>query len=250
MPAQPFPRLFLNGVDFIVGSIGIVVIQDEVLHLGGRGEGACLAGEAVAPAVLERHVAFLVLGIVDEDIRIPAEPDESVELRGFRVRRVELVVGEIDRGAALALDSVAESPAGVIGGDFAGVDPMAAEKLQVVAGDAVRLRRQALGAYRKMGAVHLIEQGADGVVFGPVGEQADVPRLLVNGMEKREAVDVIPVRVGENDINFRGVAGKKFSQIADARPGIENQCLVPWEMNAGAGRIAPVTNRRRTRAGN
>jgi hypothetical protein len=69
---------------------------------------------------------------------------------------------------------------------------------------------------------------------------ADLSVRLVDGHEERIALDVIPVAMGQEDINRAVFLYQSFAQVPDARASIEHQILTAGCFNVHAGSITAV----------
>ena len=74
------------------------------------------------------------------------------------------------------------------------------------------------------------------------GEERDVILRTVDGDEERQTLDVIPVKVGEEEFDVQRLSRRFFheglAQIPDTTAGVKNEDVVRRRSNLDAGRVA------------
>ncbi len=210
-------------VDPGVGARRIVVVEREPAHAAGGGEVDRELDRAVAPAEVLRVLAEGELRVVDQEIRAGDER-RVVNLVGALRRplaarerwRMRLVVGGVDERRAVGLDPVAERQrrvVHVVGGDADVVDLDAAFD-QVVVAD---LGGELLDRDRKIGVLHLArERLADR--RPEAARSVDVPLEvpLEQRRQERQALDVVPVRMADEDMTPARPVRLREQRLAEA----------------------------------
>ncbi len=201
----------------VVGVLGVGVLAVVDQQRGVAGE-----AEAGDPVLLERVEVGAEGGLVVGDVgeRGVAVVDPVAERRpamgdrgGADPRRADL---------PLALRAVAE---GDVAGQLAHLDRR--ERRRDVAGDAIAQR----GLGRGRAPDHDLGLGAEG------------------GGEEDQALDVVEVEVGEQDVQAGRLVGERQAEAADAGAGVERQHRAVGEGDADAGGVAAVADRLRPRGG-
>jgi hypothetical protein len=250
-----------HAVDFGVVVFRVVMKEEEALHLGFQREFDDIIDTAVSPAAVLGIFFAGVLGVHDEDIDAFDEFGDfavfisgefhfggvaaAAKLRIVTMAEVGFVVGKKSDGAAGSGEPIADANAGMIG--HAGGDPDRAN-IEVgffeffdfyIGGDFFQSNREKR-------ALHLAGENICEAVAGTfVTKNAKVILLFVNRQKKWEALDMIPMRVSEQQGDFnRGIVelGEELAtERAQAGATIENDDLVIGA-DFDAGGIAAVPN--------
>ncbi len=181
----------------------MVVEQDEGAHLRGLGDRYGVFPCAVPPSHARGALAAEVLvarehGIVHEHLGVAGEADDGLVglvARGFRIRRVA-------QGGPAPLDPVAQRTTRVMQGARQKAKP--ARKVKVLAclhRVDVDIGLEILERHGKDGRAQMGAEGR-GESAGHVRRAPDVhgaPRPM-NRLEEGQPLDVIPVQVGEHDV--------------------------------------------------
>ena len=156
-----------------------------------------------------------------------------------------LVVGDVGERVLAVLDPVAERRAAV--GDRGGADPRRADL-------PLALRAVAEGDVAGQLA-HLDRRERRGDVAGDAVAQRGLRRggppdhdlgLRPEGRgEEDQALDVVEVKVGEEDVEAGRLGGQGQAEAADAGAGVERQQRAVGEGDADAGGVAAVADRLR-----
>src|SRR5581483_2121475 len=225
-----------------VGVVGIVVEEHQFAGAAFHDNIDGLSPVAMAPAALFR-VIFLgqILGVVDEDVSAFSQlADAAVE-----DRVAGLVVGGVHQGARSGLQAEAEAALGMI--QPHGLNGAVVERNF---GFAERAELSAGGhlahVHGKIGIGHLLLEGAlqTAVAAGCVKEEPIV-RVVVQRPEKGDALNVVPVKVGDKNMRLDG-AGAEFAQqvlaeISKAGAAVED-VEMPVNPHLNAGGVAPVAH--------
>jgi hypothetical protein len=203
-----------------------VVVEDELL--GARGAGQLDGGDegAVAPAGLGHapDLAGVLLGgvhgVVDQQVDVLAEAAElGVD------DRVMLGVGRVDDALALVVDAVGVDPVGVVAPRVG--DPHVVADLEHLA--LAQIVEVHLGAHlgqvdRETRIVHLSSEGLlEGARDVAAAVQVDLVARDEGRGKEREALDVIPVDVAEEQKSLDGhLAQQLLPEHAQPRAAIED----------------------------
>ena len=130
----------MNLVQFVVGAIRVMVKQDHMLHSRRAREFPDAADDAVSPAALMRHIRVDILGIVDQDVRAPAECGKRGIAEDGRIRRIEFVVGNINDGSTAKIGAEAVGFTGVVDADSRNAVAVVNELLDLRVGIVIHVR--------------------------------------------------------------------------------------------------------------
>ncbi len=170
---------------------------------------------------------------VGQEMGVPAVAlvQDRFERAGRGVRAPEgaterLVVARVDDRGAVGLDAVAERHRGVV--EVLGNDPRAADRVRALAQVGVAERGGELAQlHREVRELHL---AGERVVERAAAPLRAVDGDRVPGLERRreegKALDVVPVRVAEEDARADGRhrgRHERFTERARARPAVEDE---------------------------
>ena len=204
------------------------------------------------PAEVVGVLGVGVLAVVDQQRGVAGEAEAGDPLL---LERVEvgaeggLVVGDVGERVVAVVDPVAERRAAV--GDRGGADPRRADL-------PLGLRRVAEGDVAGQLA-HLDRRERRRDVAGDAVAQRGLRRgrppdhdlglRPEAGGEEDQALDVVEVEVGEQDVQAGRLVGQGEAEVADAGAGVERQQRAVGEGDADAGGVAAVADRLRARGG-
>ncbi len=94
--AKPGGGLLLDGIEFGIGAIRVMMEQHQVFDLGGYGQLPCLKYQAMSPAMLGGHIAGDILGIMDQDIGALTKCRKVCKRIALVVRRLQFIIGKVD----------------------------------------------------------------------------------------------------------------------------------------------------------
>ena len=230
-----------EGINFFVVVVGVVVKEDEFFDASLEREGDGVVHTAMTPAGVPDVFLAVVLGIEDEDVGVADEVNHVAVVAAF----ARFGVGKENDDALRRGQPVADGEAGMIramGADERGADG----EIEI----AQFLDLDVAGKFRKrhgeIGAFHLAGEGGDeSLVRAFAAEDAEVAAGFVDGREERQALDVIPVRVGneEGEIERLGLEffQERDAELAQAGAGIEDDDVLAGA-DFDAGSIAAVVN--------
>ena len=245
--------------DALVVVPGVVMEEEKFFHRRARRQCGHIIHAAVAPTDALPVLLAVVLRVHDQHVRAADELDELRilllgELDLFRVRRaglrahpqVGLVVRDEHNDPGAGVQAVADADAGMIHehglhADFADVKFHVAQFLDAdVAG-------QFLQSHGKIGALHLrAERGRESLPRALVAENPDLIHGIVSRDKKRKTLDMIPMRVREQQREVQRLRakflGQRESEQPDARARVEHDDLAV-RPHLHACRVAAVKNR-------
>ena len=226
--------------------IGIVVEQDRPADARRIGEAKGLLPGRMAPADKPRILLIREHGIIHHDVGTANEIDDH------RVRPVRPMLGVGDDADALApdIDAVAAGevrvvePAGVELDAREGLHRHAAVEIMVLAilEDADRHREQR--RHHRL-AQHRVDRFV--LRFQVTRPESHLAALDVGRLEERHAADMVPMGVGEEDVDIRPpLFHQPVAEVTQAGAAIDDQQVVaPPDLNAaGVAAIAHVRGRR------
>ncbi|CAA9230555.1 MAG: hypothetical protein AVDCRST_MAG20-1113 [uncultured Acidimicrobiales bacterium] len=229
-------------IHLVVAVRRVVVEQRQALGPADLGDVHRVVDAAVAPVRLLLELLRGVLGVVDEEVDPVAELEHRVgDVEGATQR--SLVVGEVGDGDAVPADPVAVGGTAV--GDAADLHLGVADRhvpvVHVVEGDVT----PEVG--RPHGEVGRAHELVEGVLerLAPLRRAVDVEAGAdaVDGHEERQALDVVPVEVGEEGRAREG-AVDRLRLAPEAQPGaeVEDDRRLPRHLERDAGRVAAVAH--------
>ena len=206
----------------------------------------------MAPADVVRVLGVGVLAVVDQQRGVAGEVEAGdpalLELIEVGAQR-RLVVGDVGERGVAVVDPVAEGRAAVR--DRGGADPGRADlplALRAVAeGDvAGQLADLDRRERRRDVAGDAVAQRGLGRGRSP---DHDLGLRAEGGGEEDEALDVVEVEVGEEDVEPGRLVRQRQAEAADAGAGVERQHRAVGEGDADAGGVAAVADGFRPRGG-
>ena len=232
-------------INFFVVVIGIVMEEHEFFHAGRESEGDRMIHATVAPAGAALEFGAVVLRIQNQHVGTTDEIKKS--LVGDASARFG--VGKKTDFAAGRGQPVAGTQAGMIGPQRA--DGRGA-KNEIGTGNFRNfdLAREVRERDRKERFFHLaVEGGRDFRPRAGDAEDAQPAAGFKQRREKRQSLDVVPVRVGNQEVKVERFPGKfreeRFAECPQASAGVEKD-----EVGAGtdfhAGGVAAVADRARS----
>ena len=224
--------------------LGVVVGEDEAFDTGHFRKLHGLVITAVSPTAAGCQFLRRKLRVVHQQVRTAREFDE-VGIHRFLM----LDVGADDEGFSLAFNAEGIGSAGMIlpeggdlGRDAVDVDDVFAGPLD---GEEVEVGTHVVELHGEVFLLHLdledLAEAVDGLVLAD-GEDGDLLSGDVGGAKEGEALDVVPVEVGEDDkevLLFVSDGEEVLAQIPDAGAGIDDGDAVGvGEAELEAGGIA------------
>src|SRR5689334_13332758 len=224
--------------------------EDGPLGPGPPREAERVRGGRVAPADVVGVLGVGVLAVVDQQRGVAGEGEAGdpvlLELIEVGPER-RLVVGDVGEGGVAVVYPVAEGGPAV--GDRGGADAGRADL-------PLALRAVAEGDVAgKLAYLYRRERGGD-VAGDAVAQRGlgrgrppdhDLGLGTEGGGEEDEALDVVEVEVGEEDVEAGRLVGQGEAEAADAGAGVERQHRAVSEGDADAGGVAAVADRFRPR---
>ena len=253
------PRGLDQAVDAGIVAHRIVVIERKPPHVAANRRIDRELDRAVSPAEVLPVLAERELRVVDQQVGAGDEVGMAAfvgalrrALAGRQLGRVRLVVGGVDEARAVGLDAIAERQrrmVHVVRPDAHVVDLDLAFDQVVVAHPG----RELLDRHREVGVLHLArERLADR--RPEAARTVDVP--LEIGVEqrrqKRQALDVVPVRVADEDVAApRAVrlGPQRLPEAMRAGTAIEQQQHAAACAHLDARGVAAIADRARPRLG-
>lgn len=252
------PSLAQHDVQLVVGAIRVVVEEEKVFDAGFGGLPDDGVHATVSPADAGGVLLDGVLGIVNEDVDVLDQVSDVAQaggdgalgagvVGGMRCGRWagHLVVGDVGDGAGGGCEAEGDAAAGVMDAGGGGVDLADAEAggAQFLDGDGAWHLGEGDGEERGF------DGGGDGAFEAGAGaapaQDADVLSGEVGGGEEGEALDMIPMGMGDQDPQPAGApvefAEQGFPEFADAGAGVQDDDIAaPADLHAGG--IAAVSD--------
>src|SRR2546421_583825 len=188
------------------------------------------------------EVALLELSVVDERGRAGGEGDHGIRIAGEGI----LSIGRVDKRAIVGLDPERERRCRMEDARRAHAEPpdlLVAPVLQLADGE---LRRKIVDVDRKERVVHA--QAEELAHRARLLGTADAERRLgvVRRTEERNALDVTPVEVRQQDVDGEGpraaAVHERLAELAEARAGVEDEKRSGAVANLDARGIAAVAH--------
>ncbi len=257
--AGPRQRGHDEVVDVVVGARRVVVEQREPAHVRRLRDVDRVLDRAVTPPDLLGVLGGEVLGVVDHEVGAAEERDVLRLVAGLLLEALRsgravdggLVVGGVHERGAVGLDAVPERQRGVVqvpGGDRDVVD------LELALDEVVVLDRGAEVEEldREVRVLHLARERLVDRRVEPPGP-VHVPHVAGHEQrrEERQALDVVPVRVADEEVPVDPATGphELLAQLVDAGPAVEHEQRAGVGAHRHARRVAAVADRRRARLG-
>lgn len=208
---------------------------------------------------MARVIRAVILRVENQEVAAGEEIDEVVlgllrtrgggRLAGLNRETIRFVIGQIRDRAPGCFNPETGAAARMIQADRAHVERTerrCAAREFIDRGDA----GEEMQRHRKLDRVHLrAQRGLDFRARARPAEDVQSIRATVGRAEKREALDVIPMGVREEQIRGQRLARELESEPAQAAPGIEDE---PFRAAAqlDAGSVTAVFHGLRSRRGN
>ena len=195
--------------------LGVVMEEKELFDSALEGEFDDVVDAAVAPAAVVSVLLAIVLGVHDEDVNIFEEGGDfavfvagvfefgsvaaAAELGVVTMAKMRFVVGKESNGTAGGGETISDANTGMVGHARFDMDGADAEGGlfeffdKDIGGDFLK-------ADREEGAFHLAGENVDeAVACAFVAEDAEAVLLLIDREKKWQALDVVPMGVGEKE---------------------------------------------------
>ena len=221
----------------------IVVEHQQPLGLDATSEGECVGEPGMPPADVVRVLLVGVLAVVDQEVGVLGEVVSGDPLRLERLERGTepgLVVGDVGEGGRAVGDPVSECRASVgdgLSADTSGAQiPLAGGRVEEVdlAGQLTDLDGGERG--RDVARNALLEGGLRR--RGP--PDRDLGLRSEAGCEEHQALDVVQVQVGEEDVDLGQPLGDADAEAADAGACVDDQGRAVRQLELDTGGIAAV----------
>ena len=238
-----------KGIQPAVVVVGVVVEEDEFFHAGLEGERHGVIHAAVAPAGVGLVFGAVVLGIQNQNIGALDEINHVAVIAA----RTRFGVGKETDDAIGRRQSVADGEAGMVGAvraDERGADG----EIKIAQFFDLDVAGQFRERHGEIGAFHLAgEGGFQTFARAFAAENAQAAAGFVNRGKERQALDVIPVGVGneEREVERLGLefAKQRDAELAQAGAGVEDDdVFAAADFNAGG--VAAITDGSPPRRGN
>src|SRR4029077_16754739 len=218
-------------------------------------------GRAMAPCQLARILLQRVLRVVDHEVSAGKELHVPLVLAVNReelswvghlglMARVRLGIGSVDHRHATGFQAVTKRKPGVVlvtGGDLNGAEVKGAFDKVMVANRGAELAK----CHREIRVLHLPGEGILQAPTQTLG-RVDVPFVPLDEerREKGKALDVVPVRVSEQEMTAHGALARRYeasAQIMSTGAAVEDNQRPVCGAHLHTGGVAPVANRARAR---
>ena len=235
----------------LVVVVRVVVKQGKLFDPGLQGERDRIVHATVPPTKVFLVFLGIVLRIEDQQIHVAQEFDHIPVL----ATRARLGVGEKGDQAVGREQPVADAKARMIGPHRPSAHRADVE-VEVLEFLDFDVARQFVERHGKIGAFHLAGQGIDQAFARTFTAQNPEPAMgIINRPEKRQALNVVPMRVGQQHgqiqrpvLEFRQ---QRTAQRPQSRAGVEEDDFSA-HADFDAGRVAAIAHggrpRRRNRA--
>ena len=208
--------------------LGVVVEEEHAPRVAAIGEGDRMGDRGVPPAEVVRVLRVGVLAVVDQQVGLPGEGVAGDPLRLEVIEDSEqrgLVVGQIaQRHPAVFYAEPQRRPAVV---DSFGADARAAD---------VPLAHRAVAKVELAGQLAHVDRSQGG---GKIARDAHFQRhtrrrgppdghaivRVEQGREEEQALNVVEVQVGEQDVDVLSAGAQVRWQVADPGAGVEYQVM-------------------------
>ena len=236
------PRVFGLGTESIhevVVVIGIVVEDGQPTNVRHLAEPHRFVPGGMSPTDLGGKFRFGVGAVVDHQI---GTLDQAEDVR-VRFPRHMFRVGDVANRRAAMLDAIAGGAVGMVEKSGAHLYVLVHRKrLAGLEIDEGHLRLHGVDGHRKNRVVHLARHHRLNAprMLQMAGHDLQFPPAVVGGHEEGEAVDVIPMGVGQQHIVVQfAVLDDVLAQFPDPGPGVQND-PVAADGNLDTTGIAPV----------
>lgn len=224
--------LFHDCVELGVGAVGSVVEEVQPVDVRLPGEQGGVLPSAVAPAAMLLVLFGRVVGVDQQEVGFA----HSFEQAGVDCCVAGLVVGGVDECAAGAADAVAGGSLGVLERD--GEDFRVAHEERFGELDVADLGGHARVGDGKEGRGHLRGERGVQALDGGGGVDGDVGGGVVKGGKVGQALQVVPVKVAEEEVDVCA-GGQAKPELTDAGAGVQDEEVVA-RADFNAGRVAAV----------
>src|SRR6266481_4335815 len=218
-------------------------------------------GRAMAPCQLARVLLQRVLRVVDHEVSAGKELHVPLVLAVNReelsrvghlglMARVRLVIGSVDHRHATGFQAVTKRKPGVVlvtGSDLNGAEVKGAFDKVMVANRGAELAK----CHREIRVLHLPGEGILQALPQTL-RRVDVPFVPLDEerREKGKTLDVVPVRVSEQEMTAHGALARRYeasAQIMSTGAAVEDNQRPVCGAHLHTGGVAPVANRARPR---
>ena len=217
--------------------------EDQAFHACTIGELECGFIIRMAPVASLRDLRRGVLAVMDQDVRSLADADVVIEGSTLPGIAPQFVVGDEDEGLLSLPETIPEPPLRMMEGNglhanAVDVEGAFAERVQIM-----DLRLQGVEGDREETVAHLVVEGVPQPLHARgVPVNGELAGLVVDGAEKGEAKDVVPVDMGDQEVHIEttAVGDELLSQGPDACPCIDDDGSAVSEGEFEAGGVSTV----------
>jgi len=226
--------------------VGIVVEENQFLGAAFHDDVDGFAPVAVSPALLARGIFFRqVLCVIDQQVGALGQLADAF----IEHRIAGLVVRGVDQGLALCFHAEAQAALRMI--EPHGLHGAIVERgAAFVDIDELPVRRHLTHVHGEIGIGHLLFQSLlqPARAAGGVKDERIIA-VVIERREKRDALDVVPVKVGEKNVRVDGLPAfaayrvflrELFAQVSETGAAVED-IDVPVDAHLNTGGIAAVT---------
>ena len=241
-------RVFQQFIQMFVVAVGVMMEEEELLYIGRNRQRYRIIHATVPPSQVLFIFGGGVLRIENERVRIADKINHLHVLAGTR-----LGVGKESNQAIRREEPVTDAVAGVMGakGSNAQRSDCKTEIFEFLDFDIAWQFRK---GHWKISAFHLTGQRVDQAgARALTANQAQTAAWIVNGREKRQALDMVPVRVRNQQREMKWtlleLGGQRVPQAAQAGARIQDDNFAA-AANFYARGIATVAHGTRSRSRN
>lgn len=240
----------LNEIDLDIRTVGIMVVHHQTCDLGIDRQLTDLGNDGMSPAMLMRHVCLEILRVMNQQIRAMAEFDPLIIAGSRPGRRFQFIIRDIDTGHPVLLYTIGISATGMVDRYPPDIEILSGQQHFEVLGDALSPGGQLTRVEWKIRTVNLVKQGADlAVFFHPAGENANTPVRLINRCEKRIALNVVPMTVGQQDIYLIIAVLEPLAELPNACTRVKDEVPAVFQLDINTGSVSAVFCSCRSRGG-
>jgi hypothetical protein len=241
-----FAGVFDDFIHATVVVVGVMVEKDEFLHAGLERHGDGIVHATVSPANVLFEFGAVVLRVEDEDIGVAHEVNHRL------VVKPRFGVGKEGDDAIGRKEPVTDADAGVVGAVGAHENGTDGE-VEVLEFFDVNVAGQFVEGDGKVGAFHLAGERGDEALAGAfAAENPQAAARIVDRPEERQALDVVPVRVGEEQREIERMTfeflEQGLAQFSQAGAGIKDDEVVAVA-DFDAGGVAAIAHGARSGRG-
>jgi len=236
-------RFLHDLVDYGVGVLRVVVKQHQFLGAALHDDVDGFAPVAVSPATAARFV-FLgkILCVVDENVRAFGQLAHGLVENGV----AGFVVGSVDEDSIFGFEAEAHASLGMVEPCGLQLNPVFHRDTSGLDVGEVALRLHLADVHGKVGCGHLIGKDLlEAAHPARTLKEEPVLRVGVQRTEERHALDVVPMKVGNEDVGGKRPVAEFTLQLlaehAESGAAIEDINAVA-EAHFDAGGVASITH--------